>query len=87
MKGKLITHAFIYPMENYMDVLFSLSVQPCFHYKDQMHQKLPLHITILILWTNSQVFLLILLTSNQEVSLFQELVNCLHWNFVLFDST
>jgi hypothetical protein len=34
LQGKLINHAFIDPIANYMEVLFSSSVQSCFHDKD-----------------------------------------------------
>ena len=68
LEDKVINHAFIDLVADYMEDFFSLNDQSCF-------QHFPLHFTTLILWTKSQAVLLIVLTSSQEIHLFMQLLD------------
>jgi hypothetical protein len=74
MEDKVIDLSFIDPVGGYMEDFSSLNDKSCF-------QKLPLHFTALILWTKGQFVLLIGLTNNQAIHLFQQLLDWLHWHF------
>jgi hypothetical protein len=47
-ENQQIDHIFIDPVENYMELLLSITIQSCFFCKDPSHHQLPLHILVLI---------------------------------------
>ena len=65
-----IYHAFIDPILDYMENLFRSNLQICFLYKDQTHQKWPLHIISFIIKAHDHNILPILVTRNQVIYLY-----------------
>ena len=78
-----IHHPFIDPISDYMENLLSPNLQTCFIYEDQIYQKLPFHILSLIIKAHDHNILPILITSNQVIHLFLQLLDWLHWHFCI----
>jgi hypothetical protein len=80
LEEKVINHAFIDHVTDYMDDFSNLNDQSCF-------QQFPLHFTTLILWKKSQVVLLIVLARIKQSTCFNIYLIGFIGILVLFDST
>ena len=71
------------PIENYMETIFSSSLQTCFLYEDQIYQQFPLHVISLIMKTHDQVILPSLIKISQIIHSLLQLLDWLHWKFCI----
>ena len=83
LEAQFIHYAFDDPIKNYMQTVFSSSLQTCFIYEDQIYQKFPFHIIYLIMKTHDQVILPSLMTRSQIIDSFLQLLDWLHWHFCI----
>jgi hypothetical protein len=72
LENQQIDHIFIDPVENYMELLFSITVQSCFFCKDPSHHQLLLHISVLIF-----------IKHDEEAQSWDQLLGWLHWHFFI----
>jgi len=79
---KTLPHdAFVDPIADYMEDLFSSKSLKYFLYEDQVVQQWPLYVTILIMGAHDQTMFLISPTVSQRVSFFLQVLKWLHWLF------
>jgi hypothetical protein len=71
-ENQQIDHIFIDPVANYMELLFSITVQSFFFCKDPSHHQLPLHISVLIF-----------IKHDEETQSWDQLFDWLHWHFCI----
>ena len=83
LETQIIHYDFNDPIANYMENIFSSNLQTCFIYEDQIYQRWPFHILSLIIKAHDHTILPILLTSNQVIHLFLQLLDWLHWHFCI----
>jgi hypothetical protein len=68
----IMHHAFIDPIEDYMEAHAILNFQTCTLYKDQICHQLPLHISVLIF-----------IKHDEETQSWDQLLGWLHWHFFI----
>jgi hypothetical protein len=72
LENQQLDHIFIDPVANYMELLFSITVQSCFLYNDQICNQLPVHILALIF-----------IKHDEETQSWDQLLGWLHWHFFI----
>jgi hypothetical protein len=72
LENQQIDHIFIDLVANYMELLFSITVQTCFFCKDRSHHQLPVHISALIF-----------VKHDEEAQSWDQLLGWLHWHFFI----
>jgi hypothetical protein len=72
LENQQIDRIFIDPVANYMELLFSVTVQTCFFCKDPSYHQLPVHISVLIF-----------IKHDEEAQSWDQLLGWLHWHFFI----
>ena len=83
LEAQIIHYAFDDPIANYMENIFSSSLQTYVLYEDQIYQQFPLHIISLIMKTHDQVMLPSLMKISQIIHSLLQLLDWLHWKFCI----
>jgi hypothetical protein len=75
LKGISINYEFMDPVADYMKNISSSIVH--------IHLQSPLHCTPWVFWTKGQVVSLMFLINNQEVNVYKQLLDWLHWHYCI----